>query len=119
MLGLILFEGLAITGATFLAGRGEMQRRHFLGFLALALPALACGVWAEIFSVEPGAHPNRPGWMVDLMSILALISMAAVPASAMAAKGFRVEATLFATIQVPTCLFLAFLGSMQITGAWI
>jgi hypothetical protein len=119
MLGLLLFEGLAIGGATFLAGRGEMRRRHFLGFLALALPALACGVWAQIFSVEPGAYPNRPGWMVDLMWILTLVSMAAVPASALAAKGFRVEAALFATIQVPTCLFLAILGSMQITGAWI
>jgi hypothetical protein len=119
MLGLLLFEGLAIGGATFLAGRGEMRRRHFLGFLVLALPALACGVWAQIFSVEPGAYPNRPGWMVDLMWILALVSMAAVPASALAAKGFRVEAALFATIQVPTCLFLAILGSMQITGAWI
>lgn len=119
MLGLICFEGVAVLGATFLAGRGQMERGPFLTFLALALPALASGVWAAIFSVEPGAYPNRPDWMVDLMWVLALVSMAAVPVSAVAAKGFRVEATVFAIIQVPVCLFLSFLGAMQITGSWI
>jgi hypothetical protein len=118
VLGLIAFEGIAVVGATFLAGRGEVERRHFLAFLILALPALAIGVWAAIFSVEPGSGPNRPEWMVNLMWVLVLVSIAAVPVSAVAAKGFRGEATIFAIIQVPACLFLAVMGSMQITGSW-
>ena len=117
MLGLILFEALALFVAIVLIDR-RLKNRWTLMLAILTLPALASGALGQIYRVEPGTITHHD-WVAGLLTNLLYMEIGGVFVSAVAAKGFRVGATLFAIVQLPICFLVGFGAMKQVTGVYL
>ena len=117
MIGLFAVEALAVSVAVFLSDR-RLRNRWPLLLSILTLPALASGALGEIYRVEPGAIAHH-NWVAELLTNLCWVAVAAVPVSAILARGFRIWATLFALVQLPICYLVGLGAVMSVTGVYL
>jgi hypothetical protein len=111
---------VGVIGAPFaFPWKNASARRRAVWALALVVPPLAASLWGQAFGVPPGAPPGRPAWISASLAAPCLIALALPVMLAATMKGTRLFVALVGAACFAGTLGLAFLATMQVTGAWL
>jgi hypothetical protein len=111
---------VGVIGAPFaFPWKNAGARRRAAWALALVIPPVAAFLWGQAFGVPPGAPPGRPAWISTSLAVPCLIACVLPVVLAATIKGTRLFITLVGAACFAATLGLAFIATMQVTGAWL